>query len=167
MNVSLRVAELASRGLLVDTNLLLLYAVGLFDKDLIGRYKRTNEYTVEDFEIVSDVARRSPRLITTPHILAEVSNLTLDHAPRTGPPFLDALLGLIRAAHELYIEKDVILAQSVFGRYGVTDTGIIELALCHRYLVLTDDFPLAGYLQSRQCPVLNLNHIRTTHWFGE
>lgn len=160
------VARHASRGILVDTNLLLLYGIGLFDKDLIGRFKRTNKYTIEDFEIVSNIVRRSPRLITTPHILSEVSNLTLDRVQDKPAPFLDKLIGLLRAAHELHVEKEVILEQSAFRRYGVTDTGVIELAQRHKYLVLTDDFPLANYLRSCECAVLNLNHLRSMRWFG-
>jgi len=150
---------------LIDTNLLLLYGVGLFDQGLIGRFKRTNKYTTEDFEIVSKIARLSPRLITTPHILCEVSNLILGRGEGSPPLFWGKLLDLIQKAHELYVQKDVLLALRGFSKYGITDTGIIELAQRDGYLVLTDDFPLAGYLQSRRCAVLNLNHLRSKRWF--
>ncbi|MFH1417334.1 MAG: hypothetical protein ABII12_03500 [Planctomycetota bacterium] len=149
---------------MVDTNLLLLYGVGLFDKSLITTFKRTNKYTVADFELVSGVARKCARLITTPHILSEVSNLALGRLRDTQPKCLESFVSLIQEAHELHIEKDVILAADTFRSFGIPDAGIVELARRGGYLVLTDDFPLAGYLQSHDYPVLNLNHLRTQDW---
>ncbi len=39
---------------LVDTNLLLLYVVGVHDRDLIPRFKRTAAFTVQDFGILAE-----------------------------------------------------------------------------------------------------------------
>jgi len=39
-------------GLLVDTNLLLLYLIGTTNKNRISRFKRTQTYTIEDFELL-------------------------------------------------------------------------------------------------------------------
>jgi len=162
----LRVRQMASRGLLVDTNLFLLYGVGLFDKNLITQFKRTNKYTIEDFELVSGIASQSARLITTPHILTEVSNLALGRPRDRRQGFLETFVSLIQRTHELHVEKDVIVTTSAFRSYGITDAGVVELAQRERYLVFTDDFPLAGYLQNRKLPVLNFNHLRTPGWLG-
>ena len=35
-----------SRGILVDTNILLLHFVGSFDPSLIARFKRTERFTI-------------------------------------------------------------------------------------------------------------------------
>jgi hypothetical protein len=62
-------------GLLVDTNLLLLYLVGKTNPDRIRNFKRTSRYTVEDFELLDEIMGQFKTLVTTPHILTELSNL--------------------------------------------------------------------------------------------
>ena len=39
-------------GLLVDTNLLLLYLIGRTNKYRIPKFKRTQAYTIEDFDVL-------------------------------------------------------------------------------------------------------------------
>ncbi len=152
-------------GILIDTNLLLLYAVGLCNPGLLARFKRTNQYTPDDFQLVREAAEGFPRLVTTPHILAEVSNLAIDRGT-SGRPHVAFLVGVLQAAHEVYIHKDDILGSDVFGRFGATDAGIIDLAKRERYLVLTDDFAVAGYLRSAGRFALNLNDLRRRGGFG-
>lgn len=55
------------KGLLIDTNLLLLYIIGSFNIELIGRFKRTAQFTTDDFDIVSDFLSLFVKKITTPH----------------------------------------------------------------------------------------------------
>ncbi len=53
-------------GLLVDTNLLLLYIVGKTNPNRISNFKRTSRYTVEDFELLDGIMAQFKTLITTP-----------------------------------------------------------------------------------------------------
>ena len=62
-----------SKGLLVDTNLLVLYAVGLVNPDRISTFKRTRKYSKDDFELLLRVLAEYRPLCTVAHILAEVS----------------------------------------------------------------------------------------------
>lgn len=39
-------------GVLIDSNLLLLLLVGMFDRNLIERIKRLNKYSVRDFDLL-------------------------------------------------------------------------------------------------------------------
>lgn len=160
-------APFASNGLLVDTNLFLLYAVGLHDRSAIARFKRTNQYDGDDFDRVSNVARRCSRLVTTPHILAEISNLAIDRAAGKYHPFLGVLLEAIRATHELHVAKDIIVEAATLPFLGFTDTSIVELAKRDGFLVFTDDLPLAAYLSRINCAVINLNHLRSPDWLGK
>lgn len=41
------IAKYHDRGLLIDTNLLLLFVVGLFDSGLITQFKRTKQFVPE------------------------------------------------------------------------------------------------------------------------
>ena len=62
-------------GLLVDTNLLLLYLIGRTNRNRISKFKRTQAYTIEDFDLLHRFMAEFKTLITTPHVLTEVSNL--------------------------------------------------------------------------------------------
>ncbi len=63
------------RGLLVDTNILLLYFVGICDLRLITTFKRTRQFTTEDFELLLGLFKWFGTIVTTPNILTEVNNL--------------------------------------------------------------------------------------------
>ena len=68
--------ESGRAGILVDTNLLVLFAVGSANRRRIEAFKRTRQYTVADFELLLRVLANQKSLYTIAHVLAEVSNLT-------------------------------------------------------------------------------------------
>jgi len=66
-------------GVLVDTNLLLVYFIGLYDTatgyKLVNTFKYTKgNYGSEDFDALLAFLQDFRTVVTTPHILAEVSN---------------------------------------------------------------------------------------------
>lgn len=64
-----------AKGVLVDTNLLVLYLVGLVNKKRIETFKRTQGFDVEDFERLTNLINYlGPRLVATPHVLSQVSD---------------------------------------------------------------------------------------------
>ncbi len=75
-SLSNTVNKYKTKGLLIDSNLLLLYFIGSYNIDLITSYKRTKKYTREDFYTLKDFTNSFNKLVTTPNILTEVSNLS-------------------------------------------------------------------------------------------
>jgi hypothetical protein len=63
-------------GLFVDTNLLVLFAIGAVNRNRIEQFKRTRSYTKTDYDLLLRVLERFKPLYTVAHVLAEVSNLT-------------------------------------------------------------------------------------------
>jgi len=63
------------KGILVDTNILLLYFVGSVNPKRISQFKRTNQFNVDDFELLIQILGYFQKIVTTPNILTEVSNL--------------------------------------------------------------------------------------------
>ena len=63
-------------GLLVDTNLLVLFAVGSVNLDRIATFKRTRQYTKADYDLLVRVLAKFETLYTVAHVMAEVSNLS-------------------------------------------------------------------------------------------
>ena len=151
-----------ANGLLIDTNLLLLYLVGRTNKNRIPMFKRTQQYTIEDFELLEILISQFTALITTPHLLTELSNLATLQEPE--------LLKLrvvfketVEQTQEFYDESRHIVSDVAFDHLGLADAAIATL--CHRnLLVLTDDLPLYVALTTRGLDAINFNHIRTYFW---
>jgi hypothetical protein len=59
----------------LDSNLLVLLAVGSLDKDLIREHKRTSQFTVEDFDLLLTLLGAFSEVLVTPNGLTETSNL--------------------------------------------------------------------------------------------
>jgi hypothetical protein len=55
-----------SKGILIDTNLLLLLLVGFYDENLIAKFKRTSKYSKEDFQIIRNFILHFEKIIITP-----------------------------------------------------------------------------------------------------
>jgi acyl-CoA synthetase (AMP-forming)/AMP-acid ligase II len=131
-----------SKGVLVDTNLLVLFLIGLVNKRRILSFKRTQDFTIEDFDPLSRLIYWFGKLVTTPHVLSQVSDLTESHE-----------------------EGKMLVSHPLFSRLGLADAAIATV--CTRgTLVLTTDFkpaisPSATWsgrveLQSCQAPGMDL-----------
>lgn len=59
-------------GVLVDTNLLLLYVVGAYSPRWIGRFKHTSAFTEDDFELLGRLMGQFQTVVTTPHVLTDL-----------------------------------------------------------------------------------------------
>jgi hypothetical protein len=158
-------ARYYSRGVLVDTNILLLYFVGAFERRLIPQFKRTAQFTVEDFVILESLLLSFSQIVTTPNILTEVSNLSGQLGePRRRQYFkhlsqkIGVLYGDSRLTEKYTTSADIVRLDH-FPRLGLTDSGIIQLAK-GAYLVLTDDLMLYSFLSQAGVDVCNFNHLR-------
>src|SRR5450756_319307 len=65
-----------SRGVLIDTDLFVLFIVGSVNRNRIPHFKRTTNYTPADWDLLIGLLEQIPRRYSLPHILAEVSTLT-------------------------------------------------------------------------------------------
>lgn len=147
-------------GVIVDTNILLLFFIGSCDRELVTTFRRTRDMFVpEDYDTVYALLGRFEKFVTTANILTEVSNLA-GHLPEYLKPacFATIARGIARL-DEQYMASDGIAATPEFARFGLTDAGILQVAR-DNYLVLTDDFRLSQYLHSVGVDVLNFNHFR-------
>ena len=64
------------KGLLADTNLLVLLIVGSVNRDRVSRFKRTTDYSPADWDLLTGILEQISPRFTIPHILAEVSALS-------------------------------------------------------------------------------------------
>ncbi|MDP9487570.1 MAG: hypothetical protein M3Q49_17595 [Actinomycetota bacterium] len=154
------VGRYRTAGVLVDTNLLLLYFVGAYDPALVARFKRTaDRFAPEDFDTLVVFLERFERFVTTPHVLTEVSNLMGQLSGTARAECFALFARTISSMHEYRAPAITLSTNAAFGTFGITDTAIMD-ASPGTYLVLTDDLPLYAYLSNQGVDVLNFNNIR-------
>jgi hypothetical protein len=156
-------------GILVDTNLLLVLLFGTINKSLIYK-NRTERYTESQYYILVDFLKDFPRLITTPHILTEVSNLG---GTALNGKYREKFWSLLRTpslfdvkASDEIVDERHIRRQEVEANYirqfGLTDSAIVKLCtsrLLTRPLLLSDDFDLVSLVSRLKGHAINFNHI--------
>lgn len=159
------IQELVSKhyrgGVLVDTNVLLLFLVGGYDRTLIERFSRTaDRFIASDFDTLVGVLGSFERVITTPHILTETSNFLGQLFGRDKVGCFEWLARSIPTMRETHVAGAELVRREPFVKLGITDASIIEVA-AEPYLVLTDDFRLYNFLANKGIDVLNFNNIRS------
>lgn len=142
----------------LDTNLLVLLTIGRVAPDKLGVHKRVREYTIDDYDLLSDCIS-DRKIVTSPNALTETSNLT-----RQG---FDGILktNVIMAFRDLISKADEILIASLpssqmteFIWLGLADT--VWLDLPPDTELLTADAVLYTAALNRGLNATNFNHLR-------
>jgi len=157
------ISKYRGKGAIIDSNLLLLYFVGLYDPEQIHRFKRTKAYSVEDFILLARLLTCFNRLVTTPNILTEVSNLSGQLREPIKSSYFQEFKKQVRLLHERYRPSGMVCRNPHFQRFGLTDSAIVDLSK-NKYLVLTDDLRLWSLLQKMEIDAVNFNQIRPFGW---
>jgi rRNA-processing protein FCF1 len=157
------VAKHRTGGILVDTNILLLYFIGGWRLEMVPRFKRTAQFAMEDYKLLSLLLRKFSPVVTTPHVLSEVSNLSSQLGEPIKSECFRHFAQAIHLLDEKYLPSTEITREEGFARFGLTDSAIARVA-AGRYLVLTDDLRLSQYLSTVGIDVINFNHVRTLGW---
>ena len=163
-NADLWLAQLAKHrrvGVAIDTQLLLLLWIGSFDRSRIGCFKRTRQYVDSDYDLLLNIVERCPRLVTTPNVLTEVSNLAGQLPEDIANEFRGEFRLAVKKLDERLIKSGDVVEDEAFLRLGLTDGAIIHLAR-QKILVLTDDFPLYAQLIKENLPAINFTHVRAS-----
>jgi hypothetical protein len=150
-------------GILLDTNVLLLWLIAQFKPDLIGG-KRLEKYTDGDAQLLSDFVRQFQRVLTTHHILTETSNLAAQALTgRLKAEFFERLYPLfcLQSAPEFHTcQTDAKTVDGVtFIRLGFTDANITAIVHAER-LLLTDDLDLHLAACAKGADSINFTHMR-------
>jgi hypothetical protein len=156
--------ELASKhkktGILVDTNILLLYFVGCVDRNLIAQFKRTRNFSEDDFLILlRTLDLFDGKVVTTPNILSEVNSLSGQLPQKLRFQYFAVFAEGLSHFDEKYVRSDRASQMTEFCEFGLTDAGIAYLS-DKKCAVLTDDLPLYHYLANSGVDAINFNHLR-------
>jgi len=166
--IGLNIYELKKKnGLIIDTNILLLYIVGKFDIEWIKKFSRTEKYSVEIFSIIDWlISFYNKHIYISPQIISELSNISPEASKKNNKD-VEIVIEyfkvfkeiLMKVFFEKYIHKDKILNFPYLYKYGVTDLSIYKLAKDNNYLVVTDDFRLSNYLNKNNVTSINIQPI--------
>jgi len=158
--VELLVERFKAKGVLVDSNLALLYLVGSFDLHLIGdgKFNKLSKYVPEDYELLVRLKSVFKKAVTTPHVLTEISNLANDLPERTKAECLKKFYETFVGIEELAIPSLEAALRPEFHFLGLTDSALAIVA--NQYLIVTDDARLVMKLNQSGLEALNFNHLR-------
>jgi hypothetical protein len=149
------------RGLLLDANLLLVLAIGQSNPLLIERHKKTKgEYIPEDHGLLLEVMASFSPLITTPHILTEVSNQLGQSSNPLKYALFEGFAELIQLLVEHHIPSRKLAGHDHLAVFGLTDLGILEIATAEKCLAITADSRLADYLVRAGVDAIHYDWIR-------
>ena len=156
---------MTSDGIVVDTQLLVLFVIGKTSRRYIDKHKNTNKFTEDDFDLLCEVVSRFTRIVVTPHTLSETSSLIR----QIGDPICSEIYAMFRrmaAMDEIYVASLTAAADPEFLRLGLTDAVLLSDGLADHPL-LTADFHLHLAASRRGRKALNFNHLRENRWQGQ
>jgi len=144
----------------IDSNLLLLLIAGATSKRLLAQHKRLRAYTASDFDLLVEFIAES-KLIVTPNVLTEVSNLAVYGLHGEWRSNIAHMLSYYvrELIHEEYHESRHVVADHDFIRLGLTDSAWLCL-LPPKSLFLTDDLDLYLAALNRNIDACNFTHMR-------
>jgi hypothetical protein len=144
------------KGILVDTNLMLLVLVGQYNVSRIATFKRTKKYTPRIYEIVIQVISQFKKRLTTPQIMTEVDNLSRNLRTDEWQSISGALNELIPTYAEVATPTAILSLHRLHSAIGLTDRSIMNVP---DVLVFTDDLPLYHRLETLGRGAINLGHL--------
>lgn len=148
-----------SNGVLIDTNLFVLLIVGLVNRDRIKGFKRTTNYTPNDWDLLVGLLEQTPRRYAIAHVLAEVNTLT-DMRGEERVIARQMLHNAISIMEEILISSLNVCASPYFGRLGLTDAAIVLAATERGCSIITNDSDLHVALLEEGVSVLKFDHLR-------
>jgi hypothetical protein len=154
-----------SKTLLLDTNLLLLLFIGGKDLSLISKARTLTAFVEDDYDLLAEVINHNSfnRLVTTPHIMTEVSNLLGKEREDIRELGREAMAEFLGKCTEQTESSVILVADPEFSRLGLTDVAIAVASRLPAF-VLTADFQLYLHVSRSGLEAENFHHIRQGSW---
>lgn len=147
------------RACLLDTNLLVLLTVGRASPAFVGAHKRTRSDRSEELPLLEALLAKAARIVTTPHVLGETSNLIRQFQEPGRGRIVEAFRDFAVGAEEIHVSCAEALARPEFSRLGLTDAGILA-ALRDDVGLVTDDLDLYLASVTAGFDAINFTHER-------
>lgn len=149
------------RALFLDTNLLLLLLAGITAPDRLTRLKRLEAYTLDDFELLHQIVRQASRVVTTPNVMTEVTNLTDWWDPTLRREVHRSLRIALDSWLETYVSSKLASREEAFERLCFSDCAAAIACSDGGLQALTVDVDLYLELSRRGVECMNFHHLRS------
>ncbi|MCH9807815.1 MAG: hypothetical protein K0U74_08795 [Alphaproteobacteria bacterium] len=145
----------------LDSNLLLLLVVGETDLRLIERHRRLRAYDLDSYRLIAEMVVDASRILVTPNVLTEVSNLGCYGISEPGCSQIRATLRmLVKQAGEVYLPSSDAMGAHEFQRLGLTDATFLQIQWPEDCTLWTDDLDLWLAANARGVKVQRLLDMR-------
>ena len=162
-NIESLIDKYRTKGIAIDTEILLLLCIGLFDEGLITRFKRTSKYSADEFRIAQwIIGEISPHLVT-PHVLAEFSNLSNNLKERR-KGYYSAIDSFLKNEIEVFFPKEDILDEPFVSFLGFADISLFKTCRDKGCVLFTADSQLTSKLRDQSIDVINMVEIQSELW---
>ena len=147
-----------SGKLIVDAHLLTLYVIGSYDRSLISKHKRCNEFDEIDYDVLIFILSQASEILHSPHVLSEVSNLIRLIGDPIKTKLTSHFSSLLQSSQESYIRSAFAAQHVQHAKLGLADCAL----LCGRkdVAILTKDFDLYRAAMAEGRKVINFTHVR-------
>ncbi len=150
------IAEHRGGQLLIDANLLLVCLIGRMNRRRIPTFERTSSHSIDDYKILEFLKK----IVTTPHILTEVSNLAGKLASDELHKLRQLLSEWISTTLEIFEPSSDVVTDPAFKNLGLADAAISSLCNRAGILLLTADVSLYGALTNRGFDAISFKQIQ-------
>ncbi|MBT2868500.1 hypothetical protein JQK19_14750 [Chromobacterium violaceum] len=135
-----------TKPLIIDTNLLLLLIIGAVeDRRHIKNSSRLKDYNEDDYYAILEIFKRYDRILITPYIATEISNL-IDLRGDVKTSVMNFAREFFSKCEEIESSINIDCEDDFFLRFGITDNSLIRLV--RDYNVLTNDGRMVPFLYS-------------------
>lgn len=145
---------------LIDSELLVLFVVGLTNRHYISKHGRLRAYTDAEFDLLLKTLEFMDEIVFSPHTLAEASNHL---EQKIADPFKSEIMAHFRALmgriREVSVTSHHAAGRAEFLRLGLTDSVVLSVA-SENVAILTADVDLYLAAAKAGYHAINFNHIR-------
>ncbi len=161
-----------NEGIIIDTNVLLLFFIGRYNQDYIKEFKHTNTYSKEDYSLVEHIIKPFNKIIITPQIIAEISNHSLQGLNNERlHNYISLIVNLLLDASKTeehnfsfkeWENKDI----SILSKFGFIDMNMYEIAKKRAVPILTDDKKFYEFAKGKgEIPIIKLSVVKYSDVF--
>jgi len=143
---------------IIDTNLLVLYVVGVTDTKYIRPHKCLSDFIVEDFDVLSGILASAPRVVVAVNVLTEASNLLAFIKEPARTEIMETFGQLIAGLPEQYVPSRQAADRREFPRLGLADAALLDLSASGGVLLTTDVLLYDAALRSGGLAELFIQH---------
>jgi hypothetical protein len=124
----------------------------------VREWKQTSCFTEVHAAYVTASVHHARRLVTTPHVIAEATNLSVGLPRNLRTRYWQVLRAFVERTKERWVRARDAVQDEQFPEFGLADVAQ-SLLRRSRPVVVTVDAGLFSLLSKRRLPVMNLNHL--------